>query len=96
MAKAAMAGLRWIRPRPDLLQPVDFKTVERLLGELSHIPPRPHLVVAAAGHITARLMLAYIEITGLAPELAACRAMAIAELVTETWQRQPPPPRVLH
>jgi len=85
---------RWIRSRPDLVEAVDLELADALVAEFVGYDPEARTAVASAAHVTARLTVAFIRISRLAPEIAAGRALAIAELVTNAWQWQPR--RMLH
>jgi hypothetical protein len=79
---------RWISLRPDLVEPCDLELADALLAELVGFDPKGVTAVASAAHVTARLTVAFQRLGRLKPEIAAGRALAIAELVFRSWQEQ--------
>ena len=74
-----------IRPRPELLQHADLEVAEDIVADLieqeASVPDFMRAIAAATVGIT----VALIQRESHAPEDAAGRALAVAELVTKGW-----------
>jgi hypothetical protein len=74
-----------IRPRPELLQPPDLEVVEDIVADLieqeANVPDFMRAIAAATVGIT----VALLRREGYAPEDAAGRALAVAELAVNDW-----------
>ena len=74
-----------IRPRPELLQHADLEVVEDIVADLieqeANVPDFMRAIAAATVGIT----VALLRREGYAPEDAAGRALAVAELAINDW-----------
>ena len=74
-----------LRPRPELLQRADLEVAEDIVAGLieqeASVPDSMRAIAAA----TVEIAVALIRRENHAPEDAAGRALAVAELVTKGW-----------
>ena len=74
-----------IRPRPELLQPADLEVIEDIVADLVEQEPSVRDFMLAIAAATVGITVALLRREGYAPEDAAGRALAVAELVVNEW-----------
>jgi hypothetical protein len=74
-----------IRPRPELLQHADLEVVEDIVADLVEQEPSVGDFMLAVTAATVGITVALLRREGYAPEDAAGRALAVAELAVNDW-----------
>jgi len=74
-----------LRPRPELLQPADLEAVDDVVADLVEEERSVSDFMLAIAAATVGITVALIQRESYAPEDAAGRALAVAELVVNDW-----------
>ena len=80
-----------IRPRPELLKPADLEAADDIVSDLVEEEPSVGDFILAVAAATAGITVALIQRESYAPEDAAGRALAVAELAVNDWVKHSRP-----
>jgi hypothetical protein len=75
-----------IRARPEFLQSNDIEFADQFAASLASHQVRANGTVRSLTRMVAQMTIVLIR-DGAPPEVAACRALAIGELVIAAWER---------